>query len=233
MKKYFIILLSISFILSCKKKTISYDSKTSYFPTIVGNWIIYDVDSTYYNSFTQTSTKHQFQLKEVIAYSFKDAMNEDAYVLERFERDSITQNFKFVNKWVVKSKNNKAEKVEENQRFIKLVFPINKNETWKGNAYLQVDPNDDNSKFLTDWDYKYTNVDEQQSFGSLSFDSTITILQHEDYIVRLQKTFYKEMYAKNVGLIYYQHTFLEQQPSDPTWQSGFDVKATINSFGKN
>jgi hypothetical protein len=233
MKKIIVLFIGLIFIASCKKKVVTYDSKISYYPLQVGAWIIYDVDSTYYNSFTLTSSLHHFQLKEIIASKFIDASNEEAFIMERYERDSITQNFKFVNKWTTKLSKTKAEKVEENQRFIKLVFPPENNSTWKGNAYLQVDPNDVNSKFLTDWDYKYTNLDEKKTYGALSFDSTLTVLQHDDYIVRLQKTYYKEVYAKNVGLVYYQHTFLEQQPSDPTWKSGFDVKATINSFGKN
>ncbi|MEY4876983.1 MAG: hypothetical protein RL708_2132 [Bacteroidota bacterium] len=233
MKKNILWFVALLFVFGCKKKQTVYDTKTEYFPLAVGSWIIYDVDSLVYNSFTLTSYTHHFQLKELIASSFIDASNEKAFVLERYERDSITQDFKLKNKWVEKNANNKAEKIEENQRFIKMTFPPIKNNTWKGNAYLQIDPNDENSKFLTDWDYKYSIVDEKISLGNHSFDSSITVLQHDDYIVRLQKSYFKEVYAKHVGLVYYQHTFLEQQPSDPTWKSGFDVKATINSNGKN
>ncbi|MEY2828373.1 MAG: hypothetical protein RIQ33_231 [Bacteroidota bacterium] len=233
MKKNILLLVVVLMVWGCKKKQVNYDSKTEYFPLSVGNWIIYDVDSLVYDAFTSTSYHHNFQLKELVASSFVDATGEAAYILERYERDSTNHDFVFKNKWVQKNSTTKAEKVEDNLRFIKLVFPPLKNEVWKGNAYLQIDPNDERTKFLTDWDYKYTTVDEPATIGATKFDSTLTVLQHDDYIVRLQKSYFKETFAKHVGLVYYQHTFLEQQPSDPTWKSGFDVKATLNSFGKN
>ncbi len=232
MKKNILLLLCMFFLLaSCKKKTETVDLKTDYFPLKVGAWIIYNVDSTYYDNFLLTHYTHHFQLKELVASSFTDGSGDLAYSLERYERDSDTLPFVIKNVWTEKVINNRAEKVEENQRFIKLVFPPQFSTTWKGNAFIKPDLTSIYTKFLGNWDYEYTAIDAPNSFGSNSFNSTATIVADNEIVPGLQQTNFTETYARGVGLIYYHHKYLEKQPTDANWISGFDVSATIESYG--
>ena len=83
------------------------------------------------------------------------------------------------------------KKVEENERYIKLIFPVASGQAWNGNAY--------NS--LGEQDYQYGNVNVPYSVNGLNFDSTATVLQ--DDIVPdsnlVQVRIEEEMFAKHVG----------------------------------
>ena len=232
MKK--IILLPILMVLifaACKKDVKPVDLKTEYFPLKIGSWIIYNVDSTYYDNFTLKSYTHHFQLKEMITASFIDGSGDVAYRLERFERDYDSLPFQIKNVWTEKIINNRAERVEENLRFIKLVFPPQISVTWKGNVFIKPDLTSVYTKYLGNWDYEYTSIDAFKAYGNNNFNATATVLAFDENVPGLQQTSFVETYAKGVGLIYYHHKFVEKQPTDATWISGFDVTATVSSYG--
>ena len=232
MKKNILFLILMVFIFAaCKKKTATVDMKTDYFPLKVGSWIIYDVDSTYYDDFLMTHHKHHFQLKELIADAFTDLQGNAAFRVERYERDSASQTFQIKNVCSENIVNNQAQRVENNLRFVKMVFPPQTTVSWKGNIYIQPDLTSIYTKFLGDWDYQYSFVEAPNTFGGNSFSATATVVANDELVPGLQQTTFIETYARNVGLVYYHHKFVEKQPSDTTWVSGFDVTATVNSFG--
>ena len=228
---FVVIFIGVIFLIGCKKETTTVDLKSDYYPMNVGSWIIYDVDSIVYDDFLQINYRHHFQLKEMITSSFTDGEGDLAYRLERYERDSATQTFNLKNVWQEKIKNNQAQKVEENQRFVKFIFPPQSNETWKGNAYIKPVLTDPNTKFLGDWDYHFYAVDDNSTIGAKTFANCAVVIQQDETIPALQQTLFKEIYERGVGLIYYHHKFVEKQPTNVNWVSGFDVTATINSYG--
>ena len=211
------------FILGCKKDPLpSVDLGYNYYPVHEGHWVIYDVDSIVYNDFTNTIDTFQYQIKELVAATYKDAEGRNTQRIERYKRvDFGPWNIKDV--WASNLTSTTAERVEENTRFVKLAFPAKKGLSWDGNV----------TNVLSEWEYVYTTYDEPSSVGLQTFDSVLTVLQRDQDLGALEKDYFVEMYAKNIGLIYKEAIHLEQDLVDPNWlnpERGYRYTMTISSF---
>lgn len=177
-----------TFLTSCKRKTGEpLDLKQDYFPTEIGNWVIYDVTEMQHDINHDTLI---YQIKEIITADFVDNEGRLAQRVERFKRDSANGLWTIKDVWHSVRTTKTAEKVEEDVRFIKMAFPINEFKVWDGNAYNQ------NIK----WEYYYDSIDYAGTVGLLSFDSLVNIRQRsESNIVQYQQAY--EIYAKHIGLV--------------------------------
>lgn len=211
------------FFSSCKRETISpVDVGHDYYPSNVGHWVIYEVDSIFYDDFTHTVKTYKFKVNEKIESSFLDNQNRKTERLERYRQWSDTTSWFLKDVWISNLTSTTAEKVEENVRYLKLVFPIKKGTTWNGNAFNSINPQD----------YKYENVFQPFTVNGISYDSTITVIQEIDSNLIYVK-YMVEVYAKRVGLIYKKYKDVEKYP-DPSIDStisGLDVTYKVISFG--
>lgn len=222
---YIIAIVIIAFIglWSCKKEVVApVDVGYGYFPTNVGHWVLYDVDSTHYDSFAHTQSHFHYQIKELIQSTFADLSNRPTQRIERYETEDSVPSF-LKNVWVSNLTSIDAEKVEENTRFIKLVFPVVSGQTWNGNAY----------NTLGEQDYQYGNVNVPYSLSGLSFDSTLNVIQdYDSNLIRVINE--SEMYAKHVGLIYKRFRNVGKLPDTSLVNSiigGVDYTYRIVSYG--
>jgi len=225
LRKYIFFLLVLSFLFSaCKKETedMSVEMKYSYYPNNIGHWVIYKVDSIIWDdNFTppRIDTFHYY-IKELIESNFYDNSGRQAQRLERYFRRNDTLEWTIKDVWYSNVTASAAEKVEENERFVKLVFPVIPGHIWNGNVYNTRD----------EWDYEYTAVDEQLSINSLNFDSTLTVKQYEDSTA-INKDYSEEKFAKNVGLIFKYSYHLEINPVTNEISKGNKYTYTIVSWG--
>lgn len=240
--KYFISILFLVLLLNCKKETIDnvYLGK-DFYPLEVGYWQEYKVDSILFNNFTNPVSVDTFSffLKEEIESTYKDLNNDLNYRVVRSKKsDSSAYTINHVIS--VKSSSTNIQKVENDLRFIKLVFPIKKDKTWNGNIYIDAldEPSLDfynPNKF--NWEYVYTDVYHSYEINGFSFDSCVTVIQIDDENL-FEKKYSKEIYAKNVGLVYKELLILETQaaPSNHSFieraENGFILKYSIVDFKK-
>lgn len=225
---------------NCKK-----DANTSvkysynYFPTEVGTWIIYNVDSITFDDFynpIRVDTSN-FQLKEVIESTFIDNENRKAQRIEIYKRYTQTDSWIINRVYYQVLTKNIAERVEENLRFIKLIFPPKINMTWKGNSFI-VYEDKLGCDFLGDWNYKYVKVDEPKTINLFQFDSTLTVLQVDDSNA-VCRNFVKECYATNVGLVSKKLIRLWSGSINPLLPfakragRGYILNYEISAYGKN
>lgn len=211
------IFLAIAFI-SCKKDIEShYDVGYNYYPIEVGNTWIYDADSIVYDDFLQDTISFAFQIKEYIDSSFTDDMGETAYKLLKYKRIKPTDPWILKKTWVIKKTNIQVERVEENTRYVPIIFPVKESSKWNVNAY-----NDS-----TEQEYKYTNVNKSYKLGSNTIDSTVVILQKENNDLT-KKISASEVYAKQLGMIYKELVNINLQR-----KSGFEYYLTLQSFEKS
>lgn len=222
-----ILACAILLITSCKKDDpVNVDVGYGYFPGEVGSWIIYDVDSTRWDDFEvpMKVTNYKYQIKEVIESTFLDAEGRETLRWERYKWDTITDAWIIKDVWMANKTATTVEMVEENERFIKLIFPVKLTKIWDGNS----------ANILEEWDYQYTEVDVARTIGGLSFDSTLVVSQ-QDYDPYIFKDFFEEYYAKNIGMIYRKGLHWEKGNADTNWnvdKYGFEYTMTINSYGK-
>jgi hypothetical protein len=239
------ILLSICLLMTyCKKDNsgnIANNIGYEYYPTAIGSFVTYQVDSTNYNDFfvPVLVTNSSFQIKEKIESEFEDNLGRKSLRIERYIRNNNSENWRLLNVWYATRTERVLEKIEDNQRFIKLVFPPSKNTTWKGNKYIEKDVQP--TLFDEIWNYKITSLDEPLSLGSKNYDSTLTVIQKE-YIdgdsrfSLIDKVYSKEIFAKGVGMVYKELWNVQRQKNlNQPWltsaERGYILKYTAIDYG--
>ncbi|MDQ3109587.1 MAG: hypothetical protein M3R17_06795 [Bacteroidota bacterium] len=193
---FFVLTAAFFLISSCKKDQAIPDTGYSYFPDNIGHWCIYEIDSTIYDDFNNDTTYTRCQVKEVLESYFTDNSGRRAIRVERYYRPYI-DTVPYANLpwtlsrvWAFVRTPSEAEKVEEDQRFIRLAFVPRKDKKWNGNAY----------NTIGEWSYKYKSVDEPYTINSMTFDSTLNVLQKVDTNL-LNYRIYNERYARHIGMI--------------------------------
>lgn len=210
----FILLIVLSGSFSCKKdKDEAPDMGYNYFPNQVGKYVIYDVDSFYYDDFfspVKIDTT-RFQLKEKIQSTYLDNQNRTTLRLERYVRyynplvpySSLPWVLRDV--WAANRTATTAEKVEENDRYIKLAFPVKLEKEWNGNA----------QNVYGEQTYFFEFVNVARTIGGTTFDSVLQVNQKdESSLIGVQ--YYIEKYAKRTGMVYKQVIDIQSQPN-PNW----------------
>lgn len=235
--KYFNVLFFIclvAIVASCKKdeETTELDLGYDYIVEDIGSYVIYQVDSTIYNDFDATIRNVSIQFKEKVTETFKDNLGRDAHRVERYMRATAEDDWRLVRTYYFVKQERAYEKVEENLRFISFVFPPSKDLTWSGNRYIETV---DNNKYLSDWEYKFTDVNASATVNGINYPSAATILLRDRETV-IEKIYAKEIYARGVGMIYKEWWHLETQNNfEKPWlekaEKGFIVKMQAISHG--
>lgn len=209
---------------SCKKDNhLPIDFGYNYFPTAVGNWILYSVDSIYHDVKLLKHDTNQFQLKEIIESTFLDNAGRPAQRVERWRRANDTSAWHLTDAWVSVLTEKTAERVEENLRYIRLAFPVNRQQFWNGNA-LNV---------LDQWDHYYDGeaLHIPRTLNGVFFDSTITVIQRENEN-KVERENALEIYAKNIGLVYKKFIDLDLDFTTAEITKGLEYTQTVISYGK-
>jgi len=215
------IFASLIVFFGCKKSNSeSVNYYYSYFPLEVDAWIEYDVLDIIHSQLGSDTAV--YQLKEITTAEFLDNEGRLTYRIERYWRDDSSANWSIKDVWYSNKTTTTAEKVEENVRFTKLIFPINTSKYWDGNAFNN----------LEEWEYYYDSLHKPKLINNLSFDSTITVIQRDnENVVEYEKV--KEVYAVDIGLIYKSHIDLDINLSNILdINSGRELEMTVTAYGK-
>lgn len=184
----------------------------NYYPLEVGKYITYQLDSIIYHTgighciFVQDSTSHF--LKEEVTGTFEDNTGTTNYIIERFTRKEESAPWNIIDVWNTKISETQVERVEENLRFVKLVFPVWKGERWSGNSFLSQDTSillgGETINFYSNWSEKYTygTIDSTEVINGIAFDSVMTVIQSDSKDNKISYRVSLEKYARNVGLVY-------------------------------
>lgn len=244
--KYSFFVLFAMTLVACKKdNSTTINTGKSYFPLKQGAYVIYDVDSSYYDDFyvpvKVNNTK--FQLKEKVESFFYDNENRLTARIERYVKhyDSLVpysaMQWALKDVWVSNLTNSTAERVEENVRFVKLVFPMDLNKSWDANI----------KNVMDEREYTYTSINTSEVIGGLSLDSIVTTEYDDGGAILTSREYSKEKYSSSIGLIYREEINVSSQPdpnatstqlqlfyATPIMQritSGYSYTWTINSYG--
>jgi hypothetical protein len=176
----------------CKKESGNkpVDLKLSYYPLAFGHELIYKVTDITIDDTMDVFDTINYELKERIDSMFIDNSGNQAWRLERYKRTDSTQPWVILDVWVAQMVKNQAQQVEENQRYVKIVFPPEIDKTWDGNVF----------NTLGSKEYEISSTDEACTINSIYFDSVLTVEQENtETLINKYHTF--EQYANHVGLI--------------------------------
>jgi len=184
----FFSLFCLFFILSCSKKENSLPEPIdkSYFPLYVGLENIYKVEKIKIDEPINLYDTQRYYIKEKIESTYSDETGNKIYRIELYRKDDSLSNWVLFRAWMAQYVNNQAHKVEENIRYVKLVFPLKINLKWNGNAY---NTNETQLYYIKELDSRWNN-----------FEKTCLVIQKEKESL-VDKYYQTERYAKNVGLI--------------------------------
>ena len=164
----------------------SYDE---YFPIELKNEKKFLVTNIIHNSFGKDTSS--YFLKEIITESFIDLEGDTAYRIERYWKTDTTQSYNIKDIWVAKKSINSLQQIEENISYTKLIFPIDQNSFWNGNAFNN----------LGYQEYIVQSIHTAFTLNNLTFDSCITINQHyKSNLLQYENS--QEIYSLGLGLVY-------------------------------
>ena len=197
----------------------SYD----YFPIEEGRFIIYDVDSIYHsendNNNDDSVYAYHFQIKDKIDSTFIDLEGRANQIRLRYRRDNDTMQWELSDVWTQYLSSTSAYLTEDNIKYHKLSFPINSTASWNGN-----DSNTEEEEI-----YFYDYFHEGDVINSLSFDSTLSVIQIDEnnYV---ETIFGNEKYAAGVGMIYKERNDLGKTNGQVV--KGLEYRMVVVDYGK-
>lgn len=210
------ILIIISIFSSCKKDTIIDDNENDYtYANLqVGNWIEYSVSEIKIDEESKVNDTSNYYIKEIITEKFTDLTNEDAFRIERYLRMEQTDNWIIKDVWSAQIVDKSYQKVEEDVRLKKIVFPVVEGNTWDGNIF------NTNAQQI----YEITSLDKPETINQQAFDSVLTVTQINESNL-IEKKLSVEKFAKNIGLVYKEITDIYSSTVIP----GVDVEDRITT----
>jgi len=228
----FLVVLGI-LIISCNKKVEVVD--TDYqkerlteliMPLEKGKYITYRLDSTVFTNFGRNTEIHSYLVKHIVDTSITDNLGRPGYRIYTYLSDTTgTQPWQPNGTYSITLFDDHVEVIEDNMRVIKLVVPVRDGTQWKGNNYLAEDPygseysfsNDDN---MADWEFHFDGpVQSTVTVQDQTYNDVYTITENDDTDPVTDPSDYgsasisREMYSKNVGLVFRELTLWEQQPN--------------------
>ena len=217
--------VTVLFFSGCGKETIIIPATSfNYFPVEKGKWVEYIVDSTYHsendNGNDDSVYSYHFEIREEIDSSYTDDSGRINQIIKRYRRYNPASSWSLTNIWTQSLSTSSAYRTEDNITYHKLSFPINSTIMWNGN-----DANTFDEEL-----YYYDYFHEPAIYNSLSFDSTISIIQVDEnnYV---EKVYGREVYAAGVGLIFKERDELGKLNGIAV--KGLEYKMLVKDFGFN
>jgi hypothetical protein len=209
-------IFSLSLLESCKREVYEIpQSDTSYFPIDSGTYAIYNVKYVLYNDFESRVDTFNYLLKELVGETETDNQGKPYRRIERYILNDSSTSWEFRQVWAAQLLGNFAYRIEDNQRFVTISFPLFKGKEWDGLVYIRKDTTisipGGTIDMYKDWgNFKVLSLDEPEFIAGVNYDSVLTI-QRVEKINNIERRYSLEKYAKNIGLISRQDSILDTQ----------------------
>lgn len=206
MKKTWTIILSILLLtFSCKVESI--DPSTvelgyEYFPLEIGKSWTYKIHQEKFTLLNKIDTV--FYQKEEIVDTVRDG-DELSYHLHIFRKANLTDTWTLDSVWSQKITTKYAIRVENNKRFLKLVFPLEKEQKWDENLLNISNENIGELLFVNE---------SVQVNDTLLYENALKV-QYEEEESFISSKQHFECYQKNIGLTYIYQKNIQSQPNEP------------------
>lgn len=213
------LVLSSLVIIGCKKEeVVATDLGYGYYPTTLGSWVEYQVDSIWKDEEFGEYDSVSYRLRQRIESAFIDAEGRQAWRVQRSVQDT-SGTWRVRDVWSTTANGIIAELTEENERRLKLSFPVRLGRAWDSNVF-NVNP---------ELEVGYEEVDVAWSVNGLSFDST-ALVQNTVPANPVDRRDLVERYAKGIGMVYKQW---EETNTQMTGTRGFKVTMVAVDHGTN
>ena len=193
---YWFVILPILLAIGCNELTAPEPERLGYdyFPLVIGDFRIYDVEIINYNLDGSTDTV-VYQLKEVVADS-SIIGEETSYRLDRFRRVNSLETWAIDSVWSARLNTYQAIVVENNVPIIKLSFPLAEDRRWDGNSM--------NSKDFDE--FKIKNLGATYQINDIDYPNSLEMLNGDglDPLKITNDDYHLEVFSSGTGLIFKQ-----------------------------
>lgn len=187
-----------------------------YFPLEVGQYRTYAADSIIYDLTGSgiVIDTHSFQVRDIIVDTTVDNENRVVYIVHHQERELDETEWQLRNVFTAVQTEIRAEWVENNHRFVKLLFPVQQDQTWNGNQFIDeseiIEIAGESVEMFKNWGYSVVSKGEAVNLNNLNFEDVVTTIQADDENL-IERRFATEQYARGVGLIHRKLMILDTQ----------------------
>ena len=196
----------------CKKdkgSNFSVDYQYNVYPIDSGHYVIYDVDSVTFNydCITYHRDTVHYQMMAMFGDTIHDLLDSVNFRLFYSTRADAHSSWTTPYGTYGLRTTTNLQVVENDIRFIKLIFPPKASATWTGNLYV---PTTVAYTTFQGWNYYFKNVDTTIILNGQTYNHAIVVSEVNNINV-LNKEVRTEIYAPNVGMIYQEWESLSKQ----------------------
>ena len=213
---------SIALILNACGKRETFDSTTDtsaqhdYFPLESGKYVVYQVDSIIFDfsggGIVRDSSRTL--VKEQIGDTLRDQTGQLLYTVERYERPDQSVPWSLKKIGTAGRTETQAFRTEDNLRFLKMVFPMDRRSEWDGNVWIddsrEIEIAGERIRPFSNWYYEVDSIDVPAVVNGFAFDSTLLITEADDNNI-IERRLSRVRYAKHVGLVWREQWILDSQ----------------------
>jgi hypothetical protein len=188
-----------------------------YFPLETGRFVEYKVDSVIFDFAPGGGTRIDSSttlVREQVGDTLTDNNGDVLYRIERFERPNDAAPWAFKRVETTSRNTNQAIRTEQNLRFLKLVFPMERRTEWNGNLWIEtnreIEVAGERIRPYDNWLYEVDSIDQPNVIGPFVFDSVLTISEVEEFNA-IEYRFSRVKYAKGIGLVWREQWILDSQ----------------------
>lgn len=192
------------------------ESQYAYFPLEIGRYAVYQIDSIIYDFAAGGSVRDSFRIsaKEIVADTLRDQTGQLLFAIERYERTSDAEPWILKNVTTAARTETQAIRVENNFKFLKLIFPLDTRSEWDGNLWIDEDREieiaGERMRPFINWHYEVDSLDVQAFVGQFAFDSTLLVTEADDTNI-IERRLSRARYARHVGLVWREQWILDSQ----------------------
>lgn len=228
MHKHLAIACSAVLLVSCAKDepAESIDMGYDYFPTEVGTWVEYQVDSMWRDDVVQVHDSLSYTLRVEVAEAYTDPGGRPSQRIKRYVR-SGAGDWIIRDVWTATRDNRIAELTEENKRKQKLAFPARNAMRWDCNVF-----NTD-----AEQEIRIEEAGQPWAVNGLSFTNTLVVRNTVPANLVVRRDL-EERYAKGVGMVeklqvetQTNFTYPPGQPPVPVVK-GFRLRMVVTDHGQ-
>jgi len=209
-----------------KRVTLDYDNgagaQYAYFPLETGKYAVYRVDSIVYDFAPGGGTVRDSSVtfvKEVVGDTLRDQTGQLLYTIERYERSSDTAAWQLKSIGTAARTAGQAIRTEDNLRFLKLIFPMDRRSEWDGNVWIdknrEIEIAGERIRPFSNWHYEVDSIDVEAVTGAFAFDSTLLVTEADDNNI-IERRYSRVRYAKHVGVVWREQWILDSQYCNQT-----------------
>lgn len=196
----------------------------AYFPLQIGQEREYRLDSIVYDpsSGMILGDSSSTFMREICTDTLRSAEGALLYRFEQFERKADSLPWK-LQRVAFRSRNGfRAEYLENNLRFIPLVFPVETGRSWEGLEYIdpfrEIEVAGELLQPFQNWRFEITNVGTDSLVAGRPWQEICAVEAGAENLIELRR--WDAVYARDVGLVYQTWWILDSQnlSSDISWE---------------